>query len=476
MKSLLITLAVSLLLVTCQGQSKYEESVLTSKQQALISQKTDAIVQQYLDLDIFSGIILIAQNGDPIYHKAFGLANREQQVANTTTTLFDIGSMNKTFTSIVIKQLIDEGKLAYDSKLTGYIAGFEAPDADQITVEHLLNHESGFGDYHDRNYFELPKTERTLQKIVERAKKMPLFFPPGEEQEYSNTGYVLLGAIIEKVSGKSYFDNVAERIVRPLGLKNTYLQNLELYKDRLAHGYYYTPLGELVKNETLQDEPNPDGGFLSTTEDVMTFYRSYYYDDLLLNEHIKSDDPYFQQLAQLPSGKAPMTAGGFEGFNTAMFQILSDDISIIVFANMDEPVAEHIAMDILNIIRGQAPSTPQLPAVQNVRIAYQKKGKAYVRQNFEALTENFHPADPKDWILNALGYSYVMEKNDLETAIELFQLNTELFPQVANCWDSYGEALLQKGDKAGALAAYKKALAINPDIPSAKEAVQALEE
>jgi tetratricopeptide (TPR) repeat protein len=170
-----------------------------------------------------------------------------------------------------------------------------------------------------------------------------------------------------------------------------------------------------------------------------------------------------------------MTAGGFEGFNTAMFQVLSDDISIIVFANMDEPVAEHIAMDILMTIRGQEPSTPQLPAVQNVRIAYEEKGRDYVRQNFESLTENFHPADPKDWILNALGYAYMLEKNDLETAIELFQLNTELFPEVGNCWDSYGEALLQKGDKAGALAAYKKALAINPDITSAKEAVQALE-
>jgi CubicO group peptidase (beta-lactamase class C family) len=278
MKIHLITLFISLLLVACQGQSERAASELSPQEQAAISSKTDAIIQQYLDLDIFSGIVLIAQKGAPFYHKAFGMADREKQIANTTTTLFDIGSMNKTFTSIVIKQLIDEGQLTYDSKLTAFIPGFTAPDADQITVEHLLNHESGFGDYHDRDYFESPKEDRLLWKIVERAKQMPLFFPPGEEQEYSNTGYVLLGAIIEKASGKSYFDNVAERIVQPLGLKNTYLQNLEQYKDRIAYGYYYTPLGNLVKNETLQDEPNPDGGFLSTTEDVMKFYRSYYYD------------------------------------------------------------------------------------------------------------------------------------------------------------------------------------------------------
>lgn len=476
MKSLIITLTVSLSLLTCQAQSQSPEGALSAQKQSELAHKTDEIVQRYQNLDIFSGIVLIAQNGKPFYHKAFGLANREQNIPNTTATLFDIGSMNKTFTSIVIKQLIDEGKLRYDSKLTAYIQGFEAEQADQITVEQLLNHESGFGEYHDYDYFNSPKSERTLQKIVEKAKTMPLLFSPGEGQEYSNTGYVLLGGIIEAVTKKSYFDNVADRIVKPLGLKNTYLQNLEKYQDRIAYGYYYSPLGDLIRNETLQDEPNPDGGFLSTTADILTFYRSYFYDHLLLSEHIKIQDPYFQQLAQLPKGKAPLTAGGFEGFNTAMFQILSDDISIIVFANMDEPVAEHVGFDILKTIRGQEPSTPQLPAVQNVRISLEEKGVDYVKNNFEALTENYHPADPKDWILNVLGYSYMLEKNDLDKALTFFKLNTELFPEVANTWDSYGEALLEKGEKEAALAAYKKALSIDPNLPSAQQAVRTLEE
>ena len=112
--------------------------------------------------------------------------------------------MNKTFTSIVVKQLVAEGKLNLDDKLTQYIPGFKDPNANKITINHLLNHESGFADYHTRNYFDLPLNERKLNAIVERAKSYDLNFEPGTEQDYSNLGYVILGAVIEKVSGKSY--------------------------------------------------------------------------------------------------------------------------------------------------------------------------------------------------------------------------------------------------------------------------------
>jgi CubicO group peptidase (beta-lactamase class C family) len=468
-RHILILLAV-IQLVSCTGQNSS-----TSINKEDVSKKTDQLINQYIDLGIFSGVVLVAEKGIPLYHKAFGLADRENNIPNTLNTLFDIGSMNKTFTSIVVKQLIAEGKLRYSDKLVAFVDGFEDKRVASVTVEHLLNHESGFGDYHRDGYFVLPKSEKTLDKIIERMKGGQLLFAPGEENEYSNSGYVLLGAIIEKVSRKSYFANVKQRIIQPLGLKNTYVENLDRFKDRVAYGYLYSPLGALEKNETLQDLPNPDGGFLSTTLDVLKFYRSYYNDDVLLNEKIKSQDPFFQWIRELPKGKAPSVAGGFEGFNTALFQVISDDRSIIVFANMDEPVAESIALGILQITRGKEPDQPKLPAIQNVRRAFEKNGVDFVKQNFEDLTTNFHPADPKDLILNQLGYAYMFGKDDIDSAIELFKINTELFPNNGNCWDSYGESLLKKGDKEAALSAYKKALEINPNIPSSKKAVKELE-
>ncbi|HLU85508.1 serine hydrolase [Xanthomarina gelatinilytica] len=473
MKSYTVILLLSLMLIGCKNKENKQE-LANKEDSAELSKNIEAVVQDYIDLGIFSGIILVAEKGNIQFHKAYGLANRETKAPNTINTLFDIGSMNKTFTSIVVKQLVAEGKLNLDDKLTQYIPGFKDPNANKITINHLLNHESGFADYHTRNYFDLPLNERKLNAIVERAKSYDLNFEPGTEQDYSNLGYVILGAVIEKVSGKSYFDNVNERIVKPLNLKNTYLNDFSGLENRIAHGYYYTPLGELDESAPLQDIPNPDGGFLSTTEDIMTFYRSYYYDDLLLSEEAKSNDSFFNYLKELPDGKATGSAGGFEGFNTALYQVVSNDFTIIVFANMDEPVAEHIALDILALTRGETPNKPQAPAIQNVREAFNKNGAEFIKANFEELTINFHPKDPKDIIINALGYAYLYEANDVDKAIKLFKLNTQLFPDIANCWDSYGEALAESGKKEEAIKAYEKALTIRPNLESAKNALKDL--
>jgi len=473
MKLNIVILLLSLTLTGCKNKESKQE-LANNKDSAELSEKIEAIAKDYIDLGIFSGIILVAKKGNILFHKAYGLANRETNTANTINTLFDIGSMNKTFTSIVVKQLVAEGKLNLDGKLTQYVSGFKDPNANKITINHLLNHESGFADYHTRDYFNLPLNDRKLNAIVERAKLYKLNFEPGTKQDYSNLGYVILGAVIEKVSGKSYFDNVNERIVKPLNLKNTYLNDFGGLENKIAHGYYYTPLGELEESTPTQDIPNPDGGFLSTTEDIMKFYRSYFYDDLLLSKEAKSNDSYFNYLKELPKGKATGSAGGFEGFNTAIYQVVSSDLSIIVFANMDEPVAEYIALDILTLSRDETPKKAQLPAVQNIRKAFNKKGADFVKTNFESLTENFHPEDPKDIILNDLGYAYLYEADNIDKAIKLFKLNTEIFPEIANCWDSYGEALVKSGNKKEAIKAYEKALAIRPNLESAKSALKKL--
>ena len=468
---------VSLLIAftSCKKKATLSDvSTTQSNSQAELTEKINDLVQEYVKLDIFSGIVLVAEKGDISFHKAYGLSNREKNIPNSVNTLFDIGSMNKTFTSIVIKQLAEEGKIDLNDNLTKFLSGFKDPNTNKITINHLLDHESGFGDYHTPGYFDLPLNERKLGAIVERAKSYQLNFEPGTEQDYSNLGYVILGAVIEKVTGKSYFDNVQERIVTPLNLKNTYLNDFDNLETRIAIGYYYTPLGILVENKPIQDTPNPDGGFLSTTEDILKFYRSYYYDDILLSKKFKSSDPFFKYLNELPEGKAVGAAGGFEGFNTALFQVYSDDLTIIVFANMDEPVAENIASNILKLYRGETPDKPQLPAIQNIRKNYEEHGIDYIKENFQELTINFHPSDPKDIILNNLGYAYLYEAKDNKKALEIFKLNTELFPNIANCWDSLGEALAMSKNKSEAIKAYKKALELNPDMDTALQAFQKL--
>lgn len=468
-KTLLTILITVALLTNCNAQEKHP--ILQKNE---IEPKIDALVKQYLDLDIFSGVVLLAEKGKPIYHKAFGLANRETKTPNTLNTKFNIGSMNKTFTKLVILQLLEEDKLSLSDKLGKYLPGFPKLAAKNIKIEHLLNHSSGYGDYLGRDFFNSSISQKTIKALVKRIKKMPLLFEPGSEQEYSNSGYILLGAIIEKITGQTYHQNVKERIVKPLGLTETYVENKNEVPER-AIGYLKTMTGEIEDNTGFVELPNPDGGFLSTTTDILKFYREFHYGNIIIKEETKLKDEFYQMIqAHNNTGGAIPHAGGFNGANTVNYEVLRDDITLIVFANMDEPVAEQLGAGILAIIRNQAPKSPALPAVQNVYQSYQKHGIDYVKTNFESLITNFHPEDPKDMILNAVGYDF-LQMHEENKAIEIFQLNTEIFPNVGNTWDSLGEAYFKNGDNKKALAVYKKALSIDPEIPSAIKMVKKLE-
>ncbi|GJM34358.1 MAG: hypothetical protein DHS20C18_33590 [Saprospiraceae bacterium] len=470
MKKVMITLLIAATFLT--GSAQDIGKVDLKKMD--IKDKVDKLVKAYIDLDIFSGVVLIAQDGDPYYHQAFGLANREKNIPNTLTTKFDIGSMNKAFTKVVILQLVEAGKLKLSDKLGEYLEGFPENVATQVTIDQLLNHTSGFGDYHTPGFFEAPRSEKTIEAITKHARTMPLMFAPGSDNSYSNTGYILLGAVIEKITGKSYHENVKKRIIQPLNLKDTYVENKDQVPNR-SIGYFKDIKGHIQDNEGFLEIPNPDGGFQSTTTDILTFYREFHYGNQLLKEKTKQLDESWQFMeTHRNTGGAIPHAGGFNGANTVLYEVLRDKISVLVFANMDEPVAEQLGVGILAIIRGKVPNQPSLPASQNVYQALQEHGTNYVKENFEALTTNFHPSDPRDFILNAIGYD-LLSSGETDEAIQIFEFNTELFPEVANVWDSLGEAWLKKGDKKKALKYYKKALSIQPGLPSAKEAVARLE-
>ena len=433
----------------------------------------DALVEQYLDLDIFSGIVLVAEQGALKYHKAFGLANREANIPNSLNTKFDIGSMNKSFTKVLILQLLEAGKLKTTDKLGDYLEGFPVEAATKITITDLLNHSSGYTDYWGNDFDELTLEQKRLQGLVKRIKKLRLEFEPGTDTAYSNSGYVLLGAIIEKITAKTYHQNVIDCIIEPLGLTETYVVDKSEVPDR-AIGYYRDMKGRLSSNAGFLEVPNPDGGFQSTPRDVQKFYNEYFYGTTLLSADTKNNNDFFEYINEnkTTGGAIPM-AGGFPGANTSYLEILRDEISIIVFANMDEPVAENLASGILAMVRGKEPEKPTLPAIQSVYNAYKKHGLNYVETHFNELITNFHPTDPKSFILNDMGYQFLEEGSSKE-ALKFFLLNAKLYPDDANVWDSLGEGYIENGDKDNALKNYKKALELDPYMESAIEKVKEL--
>ncbi|GAI05666.1 unnamed protein product, partial [marine sediment metagenome] len=212
MKALISLLAVLLLVPYAKAQEVQE-----------IVEKTTAFLEKLDAQDKFSGAVLIAKDGEPILKKAYGLANRSFNVPNKIDTKFNLGSMNKMFTGVAILQLAEQGKLTLDDKIIKYVLDYPNKEiASKVTIHQLLTHTSGMGLYWTDEYF---KTSKDLFKNVEDYLPLfvnqPLQFEPGSEFSYSNSGYMVLGLIIEKVTGQSYFDYVMENIYKPAGMINT---------------------------------------------------------------------------------------------------------------------------------------------------------------------------------------------------------------------------------------------------------------
>src|SRR5260221_3228364 len=191
----------------------------------------------------FSGVILVADKGSPVYHKAFGLANAETKMQMDTSSVFELASVSKQFTAMLVAMLQEAKKLNYDDPIEKYLPNLPYPN---ITIRHLLNHTSGLPDYQKLMDEQWDKTKvATNDDIIAYLKKFhpPELFKPNDKYEYSNTGYVLLGSIVEKTSGKDFILFCNEKIFRPLGMTSTNIRN-KAQEDSIANfarGYILVP-------------------------------------------------------------------------------------------------------------------------------------------------------------------------------------------------------------------------------------------
>src|SRR6186997_3266803 len=185
--------------------------------------KIDDLVKRFNELGQFNGSILVSENGRVIYKQGVGLANMEWGIPNTPDTKFRLGSITKQFTATLTLQLVEQGKIKLDGKLSDYLPEYRADIGSKVTIHHLLTHTSGIPSYTDQpGFFE--NVSRNPYKVDEFVKKYAsgdLQFEPGSKYSYNNSGYFLLGAIIERITGKPYEQVLKENIFDPLGMKNT---------------------------------------------------------------------------------------------------------------------------------------------------------------------------------------------------------------------------------------------------------------
>jgi len=228
--------------------------------------------------DQFSGVVLVAKNGEPPFKKAHGVANKSRNEPNNTETKFNLGSLDKMFTAVAVAQLAREGKLQFSDTVGKHLPNYPNRDVSaRVTIHQLLTHTSGMGDYLDSPRFgELRNTLTSVNAHLPLFVNEPLSFEPGARFQYSNAGYVVLGAIIERASGKSYFDYVRENIFKPAGMMNTGAYELGQNIPNLAIGYAGSDNGGTRKDNApfLPAKGSPAGGGYSTVEDLLRFERA----------------------------------------------------------------------------------------------------------------------------------------------------------------------------------------------------------
>jgi CubicO group peptidase (beta-lactamase class C family) len=322
--------------------------------------RMEEIIQSYVTTKQFMGTVLVARDQNVILDKAYGFANLEWSIPNTPTTKFRLGSITKQFTATSILLLQERGKLKIDDPVKKYMP--DAPAAwDKITIYNLLTHTSGipsftgFPDYHSTE-----ATPTTPEQLVARFRDKPLEFQPGEKWNYSNSGYVLLGYLIEKISGETYEKFVQENIFTPLGMKNSgYDSNSEIIVHR---AYGYSPGKESVENAGYIDMTIPfsAGALYSTTEDLLRWEQGLFGGKILSAASLqKMTTPFLNDYGcgvavhDEKGHKLVDHGGGIEGFNTQLSYYPDEKLAIIALSNLNGAAPGAIATNLAATIHGE---------------------------------------------------------------------------------------------------------------------------
>jgi CubicO group peptidase (beta-lactamase class C family) len=349
------------------------------------TQKVDRYLEPYLQMQDFSGCVLVAKQGQVLTRQCYGNANYELNVSNTPASKFHIASVTKSFTAAAIVILQKRGKLQMTDKLNRYIADF--PKGDKITILDLLNHSSGIPSYYAIPEYQSLKTKPVgFNELIAILRARPLDFEPGTKSSYSDSGYAFLAYIIERVSGKSYGQFVADEIFTPLGMKNSgTFSDTSLIPGR-ATGYQ--PWIEDSLNQKLRIAPFYDktiitgsGSLYSTIDDLYLFYKGIKNKQLFDIQAL--DYPYGWGRREFQGRKFIEQSGRDPGFVARIAAFLDQDVVVVVLSNVEVGADESIVNGLESLAFGADP-TPPVPRIiihQNAELLKQYEGRYEIAPN-----------------------------------------------------------------------------------------------
>lgn len=453
----------------------------------------DRIAKAYHAIGQLDGAVLVADQGKVVYHRAFGLANREWQIPHGTDTAFRVASLTKQFTATMIMQLAEQGKLRLDDAIGKYVPELNPEIGQRVTLHQLLNHTSGIVDYANFPGFWARRLGEKVPKVDFLAiMNRPLEFEPGSRGHYSSSNYTLLGWVLEKQTGKPFGAALDQMILRPLGLARTSYDAPDRIIPRKAEGYVRT-LGSYRPADPLWI-PNvgAGGGVASTTGDFFKLDRALAGSALLTPESKRQMfTPYIKDDVwgdlgygygwlvgtRTIAGKPRLVhehGGNANGFRTLVTRYPDEGKLVVIFLNEGNgnkgPEIYRMRSDFTDALYGKPVPLPKPPLHELLAQEIRRLGDQAALARFDALlSKSGKPADANG--LNRLAYQYA-DAGKAATGIAILKHASALFPQDGNLHDSMGELYLLSGDKAGSAAAYRRALELDPANANARDMLE----
>lgn len=447
---------------------------------------------------LFSGAVLVADGGKVIYKQGFGEANREWNIPNSIDTRFRIASVSKQFCSMLVMQLVQEGKVNLDDTIIDHLSWYRKDTGEKVTLHHLLSHQSGIRDFTaDYNYRgTISRLTFGKDQFIKEHCSGDLTHPPGTIYSYCNAGYIILGRIIEKVTRRTFEQNLHERIFDPLGMKNSgYDRNRYVIKKR-ASGYTVGPFGpENADYIELDSSPGAAGALYSTVEDMFLWDRALYTDQLLNRKH---RELMFTPNRDVPEVKAaggrahsvygygwqiytrthPVTkrrtkvinhGGAIQGFRAMENRLVEDNAFIIVLCNQGDSYGKsevwnsvtRLSTELIHVVTGQPFRMPPKARLTQEQRMYEMVKSEGVEAAIEWFRKNGKQAG---WGgSNSALAAQLIKEGHIDDGLRLMEFDVETTPGKVWLLRKTAQACLENGRSEKALVFVKKGLELRPD-------------
>jgi len=433
----------------------------------------------------------VAKEGKIIYQGAFGYADKKNKIPNTIHTKFSVGSVGKTFTGVLIMQLVEQGKIKLDDTLDKYLPDFPYPEKNKIQIRHLLNHTSGLGNYFShKNYKSKMPVLRKINQALKLVYEQKLLFEPGTKYRYSNSGMLVLGAIIEKVTGMSYQEYLKKQILDPIGMDDSGIYYPEDNVPNRSIGYSNTDNGG-YKIETNNEFPAfSDGGLYSTVGDMLKYDKALRENRLLSQAYKDIMFTVTPPVKKYALGWEKGTfkgsefvghVGGCPGFAADFNRFLKERIMVIKLSNYTDG-GKLLATKLHHLVL--CADEKNIPLASKYDSNFEKgRYLGEVKKDYKAsnkyLDQNISGPDPHLPSLFSAARSRILVNIEVENGIELLQQYLALRPQASHrtqsaVWWLSGKGYEQLKNKNKAIECYKKSHEITPNFQRAEESLRQL--